>query len=140
LRTERTVFDTSLYIAALRGPVELRLITQERQLWMSAVVLEELYAGAGSQETRTIELLQRSFVATRRLLLPSLMDWKAAGLILARVARKYGYEHIGRGRLTNDALIAVSSARLGAAVLTLNASDFARLAEFHNFQWEIARL
>jgi len=140
LRTERTVFDTSLYIAALRGPVELRLITQERQLWMSAVVLEELYAGAGSQETRTIELLQRSFVATRRLLVPSLMDWKAAGLLLARVARKHGYEHIGRGRLTNDALIAVSSARLGATVLTLNASDFARLAEFHNFQWQIARL
>jgi hypothetical protein len=33
--------------------------------------------------------------------------------VLARVAAKYDYEQIGRGRLTNDALIAMSASRLG---------------------------
>jgi len=107
---------------------------------MSVVVLEELLAGAAGPERRTIELLERSFVITQRMLVPSLDDWKATGLLLARLARKYGYEEIGRGRLTNDALIAVSSARCGASVVTLNQSDFARLAEFHHFHWEVVKL
>ena len=106
---------------------------------MNAVVLEELQAGARGQEIRVLELLVRSFIDAKRLLVPNLDDWKATGLLLARLARKYGYDEIGRGRLTNDALIAVSSARNRATVVTLNESDFGRLAEFHPFQWEIAR-
>ena len=40
----------------------------------------------------------------------------------------------GRGRLANDALIAMSAARRGATVITANERDFARLAEFRAFQ------
>ncbi len=103
-------------------------------------MLEELYAGAGGRGLRTIESLERSFLGTKRLLVPSLHDWRSTGLLLAKLARRFGYEEIGRGRLTNDALIAVSSARCGATLVTLNGSDFDRLAEFHDFQWEVARL
>jgi predicted nucleic acid-binding protein len=140
LKTDRAVFDTSVYIAALRRPIDLPSITAGRQLWMNAVVLEELYAGAGGRDVRTLEFLERSFLHTKRMVVPSLHDWRSTGLLLAKLARRFGYEQIGRGRLTNDALIAVSSARCGATLVTLNESDFSRLAEFHDFRWEIAKL
>jgi len=60
--------------------------------------------------------------------------------VLARLATGYGYEKIGRGRLANDGLIAMSAARMGATVITANERDFAKLAEFHPFQWEVAAL
>jgi predicted nucleic acid-binding protein len=56
--------------------------------------------------------------------------------VLAQVGVKYGYDQVGRARLTNDALIAMSAARNGFAVLTKNASDFKKIAEFRPFQWE----
>jgi predicted nucleic acid-binding protein len=51
--------------------------------------------------------------------------------------RKYGDERIGQTRLTNDALIAASAARSGITVITANARDFARLAEFCPLRWEV---
>ena len=56
----------------------------------------------------------------------------------ASVGAKYGYDQVGRARLTNDALIAMSAARNGFIVLTKNASDFKKIAEFRPFQWEEA--
>jgi predicted nucleic acid-binding protein len=44
------------------------------------------------------------------------------------LANKYDYEKIGQGWLANDALIAMSAARLGITVITANARDFMRLA------------
>jgi predicted nucleic acid-binding protein len=101
-------------------------------------VLEELYAGAGDRERQVIERLERDFDKARRILVPDLHDWTQAGRVLASLAAKYDYEQIGRGRLTNDALIATSAGRLGIRVITANARDFGRLAEFGSFQWEVA--
>jgi predicted nucleic acid-binding protein len=135
------LFDTSLYIASLRrGPdavTAVRRAAADAPLWLSAVVLEELYAGAGQRERRIIERLERDFDRVKRLLVPNLADWTRTGRILARLAEKYGYEQIGQRRLTNDALIAMSAARLGIRVLTANDRDFRRLAEFRFFQWEV---
>jgi predicted nucleic acid-binding protein len=58
-------------------------------------------------------------------------------LQINRIANKYGYECIGRSRLTNNALIASSVARCGIEVITVNARDFARLAEFCPLQWRV---
>jgi predicted nucleic acid-binding protein len=133
------LFDTSIYIAALspRGnpsPIFERW-TGESPLWLSAVVLEELYAGAVGTGARAVERLERDFERARRVLVPNLSDWACAGKVLSRLARKYGYEQIGRARLTNDALIAMSAARTGVTVLTANSRDFARIAEFRAFSW-----
>jgi predicted nucleic acid-binding protein len=57
--------------------------------------------------------------------------------VLALLAAKHDYEQIGKGRLTNDALIAVSAGRLGITVITANARDFGKLAEFRPFQWQV---
>jgi predicted nucleic acid-binding protein len=42
--------------------------------------------------------------------------------------------------LTNDALIAMSAARAGITIITANARDFRRLAEFRSFHWQLAPL
>jgi predicted nucleic acid-binding protein len=135
------LFDTSLYITALRRGSEtalaLRRLAAESPLWLSAVVLEELYAGAGDRERRVVERLERDFDRVKRILVPNLSDWTQTGRVLARLATKYGHEQVGQGRLTNDALIAMSAGRLGIQVLTANERDYRRLAEFRPFQWRV---
>ena len=106
-------------------------------LWLSAVVLEELYAGAAERERRAVERLERDFDKVKRILVPNLSDWTQTGRVLARLATKCDYKQIGQGRLTNDALIAMSAGRLGIQVLTANERDYRRLAEFRAFLWRV---
>jgi len=135
------LFDSSVYISSLRrgngSTLALRRIASDAPLWLSAVVLEELYAGASDRDRRVVERLERDFDRARRILVPSLSDWAQAGRVLERLATKYHYEQIGQGRLTNDALIATSAGRLGIRVITTNERDFSKLAEFHTFQWQV---
>lgn len=138
------LFDSSIYISALRRGDEaataLRRFAADAPLWLSAVVLEELYAGAADRNLQVVERLERDFERAKRILVPNLSDWAQTGLVLARVAAKYHYEKIGQGRLTNDALIAVSAGRQGITVITANERDFRRLAEFRIFQWQLAEV
>jgi predicted nucleic acid-binding protein len=137
-----TLFDSSVYITALRrrdeGIVALRRLDSGSVVWLSAVVLEELYAGAGERGRAVVERLERDLELVKRILVPNLGDWTQVGRVLARLAAKYGYETVGQARLTNDALIAISAGRLGIRVVTANEMDFRRLAEFHTFQWQVA--
>ena len=81
--------------------------------------------------------LERDFHRAKRILVPNLTDWTQTGEVLAQLEAKYDDEQIGRGRLTNDALIAMSAGRLGITVITANARDFRKLAEFRSFQWQL---
>ena len=140
------LFDTSVYISALRqGSAALFTLRraarkegeQSRPLWLSVVVLEELYVGA--QDKRMKKLLARlenDFEKVNRMLVPLRSDWTACGQVLALIGEKYGYEEVGRARMTNDALIAMTAARNGFGILTKNAVDFKKIAEFRRFQWE----
>lgn len=136
------LFDSSTYISALRrgsnAADELGRLAAGAPLWLSSVVLEELYAGARARDQQVVERLERDFQKAQRVLVPNLSDWTQTGRVLARLASKYGYEQIGQGRLTNDALIAMSASRLGITVITANRRDFSRLAEFCTFQWELS--
>jgi predicted nucleic acid-binding protein len=135
------LFDTSIYISALRlgdnAAVGLRRMAGAAAVWLSSVVLEELYAGANGRSQRVVARFERDFHRARRILVPTLTDWTQTGKVLALIAAKYDYEEIGKGRLTNDALIATSAGRLGITVITANARDFKRLAEFRPFQWRV---
>ena len=135
------LFDSSLYISALRrgsdAALGLRRLAPDAPVWLSSVVLEELYAGARDRDRHVVERLERDFDRAKRILVPNLSDWAQAGKVLARLAIKYGYEQIGQGRLTNDALIAMSAGRLGIRVITANERDFSRLAEFRTFHWQV---
>ena len=136
------LLDSSVYIAGLRRGDEallaLRRWSVDAPLWLSAVVLEELYAGGSGHVRRSLERMEREFDRMKRILVPNLGDWTETGRVLARVAARYGYEKIGQGRLANDALLAMSAARIGATVITANERDFARLAEFRSFNWELS--
>lgn len=138
------LFDSSVYISALRrgsdAALTLRRLAPDAPLWLSSVVLEELYAGASGRDRHVVERLERDFERAKRILVPNLSDWTQTGRVLARLAAKYDYEQIGRGRLTNDALIAMSAGRLGITVVTANERDFSRLAEFRPFQWQVSNL
>lgn len=135
------LFDSSVYITALRGgkggDVALRQLEPGIPVWLSSVVLEELYAGASPKDHAAVERLERNFNEARRILVPNLGDWAQTGKLLARLAAKLGYEEIGRGRLTNDALIATSASRVGISVITTNVRDFAKLADFCSLKWSI---
>jgi predicted nucleic acid-binding protein len=135
------LFDSSIYISALRtgedAVLTLRRLAADAPVWLSSVVLEELYAGASARARHVVERLERDFDRAKRVLVPNLSDWTQTGKVLARVAAKCDYEQIGRGRLTNDALIAMSAGRLGITVITANARDFKKLAEFRSFQWQV---
>jgi len=138
---QRALFDTSVYVAALRsgddGVLSIRRLDSGSVVWLSSVVLEELYAGADDRGHEVVERLERDFDQAKRILVPNLSDWTQAGRVLSQLAAKYDYEHIGRARLTNDALIAMSAGRLAVRVITVNERDFRRLAEFRSFQWQV---
>jgi predicted nucleic acid-binding protein len=138
---QEALIDTSLYVAAARrGHDGAQLLDQSASgddLWLSAVVLEELYAGADERSRKWVEQLEAEYEREQRILVPNQEDWIETGRVLSRLALRYGYERIGRGRLTNDALIAVSAGRAGIRVMTANATDFRRLAEFRSFEWEL---
>jgi predicted nucleic acid-binding protein len=138
------LFDSSIYITALRtgdeAALALRRLAANSPVWLSLVVLEELYAGVVPRSRHVLERLERDFAKARRILVPNLNDWTQTGKVLARLAAKYDYEHIGQGRLTNDALIAMSAGRSGITVITTNARDFIRLAEFRPFDWQVQTL
>jgi predicted nucleic acid-binding protein len=139
----KVLFDSSIYIRSMRkagrdeGAAGLALLRWlgPAPIWASSVVLEELYAGVSSRDHRIVQKIELEFERANRLLVPNQRDWARAGQLLNRIAHKYGYECIGRSRLTNDALIATSAARCGIEVITGNARDFALLAEFCPLQW-----
>src|SRR5215471_8383685 len=98
------LFDTSVYIASLRHAddqvMRARNLEHGSPLWLSAVVLEELYAGADASGRKKLARFEHDFDKIGRLLVPTLADWTRTGETLARIGEKYGYEQIGRGRLT----------------------------------------
>ena len=140
------LFDTSVYIAALRRGNALILSSrraarsgeaQDRPLWLSAVVLEELLVGARDGALKKLlARLEKDFERAGRLLVPLQSDWTASGQVLALIGEKHGYEEAGRARMTNDALIAMSASRNGIVVQTMNDDDYRKIAEFRPFELE----
>lgn len=132
------VFDTSVYINALRQADEsvflLRSYEDENgqiPVWLSAVVLEELYAGAVEARTqRLLDRMEKNFDLMKRLLVPVKSDWIETGKVLNKIGERFGYDQIGKGRITNDTLIATSTYRRGFTLLTLNTKDFDRIGVF----------
>jgi predicted nucleic acid-binding protein len=93
------MFDSSIYTAALRirhdAALELRRLAGGEAIWLSSVVLEELYAGASVKNRQIVEQFERDFDRAGRVLVPNLKDWAQAGKVLALVAAEYDFEQIG---------------------------------------------
>lgn len=110
---------------------------QPQLLWLSAVVLEELYVGAlDAKLKKFLEKFEKNFESINRLLVPNKTDWTTCGQVLAMIGSKYGFDLVKRARMTNDCLIAMSVRRNGFKVFTHNADDFEIISEFRPFDWE----
>jgi predicted nucleic acid-binding protein len=125
--------DTSALLDALRRPERwpaLQRSLQSGGVWLSSVVVAELYAGTRSPDDSL--RLNRIFGAMQRVervLTPTDADWARAGRLIARRVRLRGSlrprDHLA------DVLILVSAARLRGTVVTANLRHFevwARLA------------
>lgn len=135
------LFDTFVYITALcqgnDAVLQTRNVAHASPLWLSAVVLEELYAGADARGRNRLTKIERDFVKVNRLLVPQASEWSRTGEVLARIGEKYGYEMIGKARMTNDTLISTSVARQGIMLLTINERDFRLIAKFCSLQYRL---
>ena len=80
------LFDSSIHITALRrgddAVLALRRFTTDAPLWLSAVVLEELYAGIVDRNRQVIERLERDSDRAKRFRILA-TGLKPAGCLLA---------------------------------------------------------
>ena len=107
---------------------------------MSAVVLQELVAGAGdSSAIKEFERLRQEYRKANKLLVPTEEDWWQAGLALNALQRGRRSKKTGRipkislaerYRIINDVLIARSAKRAGVMVVTDNVNDFMKIRNF----------
>jgi len=102
---------------------------------MSAVVVEELYAGAlDAPSGKLIDKLFDAFANLGRLVTPDAADWQKAGKIVAKLGQTSGFEQKFPARITHDILIALTARKTGARVVTGNTRDFIRIREFLDFK------
>ena len=108
--------------------------------YMSAVVLQELVAGAGdSSAIKEFERLRQEYRKANKLLVPTEEDWWHAGLALNALQRGRRSKKTGRipkislaerYRIINDVLIARTAKRAGVMVVTDNVNDFMKIRNF----------
>lgn len=134
----KVVLDTSIYIPFINKGISHPVI--ERNVWkpvyyMNVVVVEELYAGAyDSASIKLLDRLYNTFEQLGRLIVPDGSDWQKTGKIIAKLGKKYGFEDRYLAKIANDILIALSSRKIGAIVVTRNLMDFKRIKEFVDFK------
>ncbi len=138
----KVLFDTNVYIEAIRrGPetdaYQLLLLSLPRT-YLSAVVVQELYAGAlDSFGERLVEKFVQQTEKTGRIVTPTYRDWKETGRLLARIGRQEPAERTRIPRLVNDVLLAMSAVQVGATLFTFNGEDFALIARYKKFSLQI---
>jgi predicted nucleic acid-binding protein len=121
--------DTTYYVDAIRrAREEFFVAVSRREVWLSAVVVCELYAGSRSaDEGQLLGQLVRGAANADRLLVPTAGDWAQAGRLIARRVRLRGAlrprDHLA------DVLLVVSAARVGGEVVTRNRSHLDAWAE-----------
>ena len=129
----KVTFDANIFIRYERQPFP-------RSFYMSAVVLQELVAGANDASTiKDLERTRLEYRNANKLLVPNEEDWWHAGLVLnalqrGRRSRKTGkipkMSVAERYRIINDVLIARTAKRAGVIVVTDNVNDFRKIRNF----------
>ena len=98
-------------------------------MYLSSVVRAELTQGArGEMGRRLVARLSRALERTNRVVAPLHDDWTDAATIQSKI-----WDTLPRLRtkmLLHDLLIAKSARRVGACVVTGNASDFQLISEW----------
>ena len=92
----KVIFDTSIYIPFINRGIaypSFEFGVVKPLFYMSAVVIEELYAGAFDKVSiRLLDKLYETFYSLGRLIIPQASDWQKAGKVVAKLGQKYGFE------------------------------------------------
>jgi predicted nucleic acid-binding protein len=124
------VIDTSVYVGHWERGLHGEALEKVRKAFVvrhSAVVLSELRRGARSREAqRTVTRLRR---LAHEVWEPTASDWWDAGRIIRTVGDAHDCDRSKRRGFQNDALIALTARRHGAAVITADGEDFELLAQ-----------
>lgn len=123
--------DTTVFAKVMHNPDTWPSFQQalaSGRIWLSSVVVAELYAGTRSREdARLLDTIVSAMDRVQHLLTPTAADWARAGRLIARHTRLHdkmrSQDHLA------DVLILVSAARLGGAVTTANIRHFETWAE-----------
>lgn len=120
--------DTCVYIdaAADRLPVEAKALLETAAHHHSSVSLGEIAVGLGNmpphapgyRASRAYYTALMRAIPSHRVLVPDENDWLEAGILAGVVARVQTLAASQRKEVLNDALIYVSAAKAGLAVLT----------------------
>ena len=125
----RAILDTSVYIGHWERRLYAEPLAAVRRTFVvrhSEVVLSELRRGARTRKALLqVEALARAAAVQWE---PTATDWWDAGALIRTIGDAEGWDRSKRRDFQNDALIALTARRHGAAVVTADAGDFARLA------------
>ncbi|MEW6040678.1 MAG: type II toxin-antitoxin system VapC family toxin [Elusimicrobiota bacterium] len=133
----KVILDTSIYIPFINAGIAHPVLNLEYKplFYMSAVVIEELYAGAfDNVSIKLLDRMYETFEGIGRIVVPEASDWQKTGKVIAKLGRKYGFEDRFLLRIQNDILIALSARKIGAVVVTNNKGDFLMIKEFVDFK------
>lgn len=123
--------DTTVLIHIVRHPnawPEFRHALGSGRVWLSSVVISELYAGTRSRDdSRLIRSIVDSVSRRDRVITPTADEWRQAGQLINRRVRLQG-DLRPRDHLA-DLLILLSAARLNGTVITANLRQFDAWAE-----------
>ena len=130
----KLLLDTTVYIDVLQGrlPGYAEVALRAGSLWHSTVTEAELAALAGlldsaNPHTPGVVAQVAASVDLRpahRILNPDRDTWREGGILAGLLARLQRYGKNERRKALNDALIFLTAAKNGCAVLTRNLSEF----------------
>jgi predicted nucleic acid-binding protein len=134
---KKYVLDSNIFITAARNEQfagELIRFTERflPQLYLHAVVVQELYTGAINEHARGLleRRITQPFEKRGRLIVPSYKAWKRSGEIVAWLVAKKVLTAGGIPKsLMNDVLLAASCREEGAEIVTLKERDFSRIEQ-----------
>ncbi len=128
-------YDTSIFTSYKPGDFPPGFL-------FSAVVIQELIAGASDDtEAKKWVAVLRAYEKEDRLIVPNAADWLMASKVLFWLMQKRKMKAGGKSpplkpgasqRMAHDALIAASARRCGAAIVTVNWSDFEAVRYYCN--------
>lgn len=130
----KLLLDTTVYIDALQGRLggQEEIALRAGSLWHCTVTEAELAALSGLLDPLvpgTQEAVKQVAASieqrpAHRILNPDRDVWREAGVLAGLLARLQGYGRRERRKALNDALIFLTAAKNGCAVLTRNLADF----------------
>jgi predicted nucleic acid-binding protein len=128
------VLDTNVYIRSAAGtlPAAAATLVDRGLLFHCSVCVAELSTGIANADPlhpgwRSLRDYYNALIATfpaTRLLTPDPQIWAEAGLIAGTLARTQNFQRHQRKECLNDALIYLTAAKAGLAVLTANRDEF----------------